>query len=489
MNEYVLTIDAGTTSVRCILFDRDDNIVSMSQRPITQYYPEPGWVEQDPMEIIDLVRRTISECMQVADPKNCVSIGITNQRETTIVWNRRTGLPVYNAIVWQDKRTMSSCHGLREGHGDDITERTGLKVDPYFSSTKIAWILDNVKGARQKAERGDLLFGNVDSWILWNLTERRVHATDHTNASRTMLFNIDEMEWDEHLLSLFGIPASMLPEVYPSDHVFGTITIGDADVPINAILGDQQSALYGQSCLSEGEMKITLGTGGFMLMNAGSEAKRSEHGLLTTVAWTIGGRTQYAIEGSFYAAGAIMEWLRDKLGMVIDVRDTERIASSVKDTAGCYLIPAFSGLGAPYWEQEARGMIVGLTLGVGKEHIIRATLESVAFQINDIIEAMTADTDVGPDTIRLDGGMSRNGFLCQFIADITNVRIVCSDCSEATALGIAHLSGNGTLWDAPKEKDYDRIFIPSMPEAERKGRISEWKRAVDTAIHWSENNQ
>ena len=485
MNEYVLTIDAGTTSVRCILFDREDKIVSMSQRQITQYYPEPGWVEHDPMEIIDLVRKTISECMQSADPKNCVSIGITNQRETAIVWNRRTGLPIYNAIVWQDKRTMSSCFELRKEHEGFINERTGLKVDPYFSSTKIAWILDNVKGARQKAMKGDLLFGNVDSWILWNLTDRRVHATDHTNASRTMLFNINELRWDEELLSLFDIPPSMLPEIYPCKHMFGTTEIRGVDVPINAIMGDQQSALFGQSCFSEGEMKITLGTGGFMLMNAGCTPKRSEHGLLTTVAWTINGNTQYAIEGSFYAAGAIIEWLRDKLGMVIDVRDTEKIARSIDDTAGCYLIPAFSGLGAPYWEQQTRGMIVGLTLGVGKEHIIRATLESIAFQINDIIDAMAADTDMRPDMIRLDGGASCNDFLCQFIADITDARIVCADCPEATALGVAHLSGYGTLWDGPTEREYDRIFTPKMPEAERRRRISGWRHAIDSAIHWS----
>ena len=485
MNEYVLTMAAGTTSIRGILFDRMDDIVSMSQRPITRYYPEPGWVEQDPMELIDLVRRTISECMSVADPKDCVSIGITNQRETTVVWNRRTGLPVYNAPVWQDKRTMSSCCEIRETYGELINEKTGLMIDPYFSSTKIAWILDNVKGARQKARSGDLLFGNIDTWILWNLTERRVHATDHTNASRTMLFNIERMDWDDELLSLFDIPPSMLPKVHPSRYPFGIVDVCGHKIPINAIMGDQQSALFGQSCFSEGEMKITLGTGGFMLMNTGRTLKRSEHGLLTTVAWTVDDDTQYAIEGSFYAAGSIMEWLRDKFGMVIDVRDTEKIADSVDDTAGCYFVPAFSGLGAPYWEQSSRGMIVGLTLGVGKEHIIRATLESIAFQINDIIDAMVADTNVKPDMIRLDGGVSCNNFLCQFIADITNTKAICADCHEATALGVAHLSGKGTLWDTFTENDCGRTFTPAMSDEERKERISEWRRAIKTAIYWS----
>ena len=498
-SEYVMAVDAGTTSVRCMLFAHGGEVVAVSQRPLTQHYPGDGMVEHDALEIWALCRETVRECLSRPgiDPSGCVAMGITNQRETTVVWDRRTGVPLHNAIVWQDRRTFDVCHRLRDdGLGDGILRRTGLQVDAYFSGTKAGWILDNVPGARDMAERGDALFGTVETWLIWNLTGGAVHATDYSNASRTMMFNIHDLSWDPFLLDALGIPEAMLPEPFPPGHVFGT-TDPDAigiSVPIASALGDQQAALFGQTCFDDGDVKITFGTGGFLLMNLGREAKVTSNGLLTTVAWGSREDPVYALEGSIYIAGAAIQWLRDELQIVEESAETERMAMSVGDTCGCYVVPAFVGLGAPYWVQNARGVIMGLTRATNQMHIARAALESIAFQANDVIGAMRSDSGTDIRSIKVDGGASANDFLCQFLADITGMEVERPKCIESTALGTAYMAGLTVgFWtdrdDLRSNWSLDRRFVPDMTADRRDELIRGWTRAVRCARIWSETGQ
>ena len=496
MAGYILAVDAGTTSVRTMAFGRRGEVLAVSQRPLSQHYPGPGMVEHDPVEIWDKCRSTIVDCLSKTgvDPSECAAIGITNQRETTVVWSGSTGEPLCNAIVWQDRRTFDMCQELKErGLGDKVLEKTGLQIDSYFSGTKLRWILDNVPGAREKAESGEALFGTVESWIIWNLTGGRVHLTDYTNASRTMMFNIRDLAWDEELLRILRIPRGMLPDPVPSGSVFGS-TDPDAigvSVPIASALGDQQAALFGQTCFSKGDVKITFGTGGFMLMNMGPDPRITSKGLLTTVAWSIGGRTEYALEGSIYIAGAAVQWMRDELQIVEESAETESMAEMVDDTCGCYVVPAFVGLGAPHWDQNARGIIMGLTRGTNRCHIARAALESIAFQANDVIGAMADDSGVAIASIKVDGGASANNFLCQFLADITGMDVERPRCIESTALGAAYMAGlttgfwNGT-GDLRDNWSRDRSFTPSMDEGSRRELIAGWEHAVRCARVWSE---
>lgn len=492
---FILSVDAGTTSVRAMLFGRGGEVLAVSQRQLTQIYPEPGLVEHDASEIWDLCRVTIGEALSRPgiDPAECVAFAVTNQRETAVVWDPETGTPLCNAIVWQDRRTGPFCEELASrGYDDEVFSRTGLHIDPYFTGTKIRWILDNVPGARDAAESGKAIAGTVDSWIIWNLTGGKVHATDYSNASRTMLFNIRDLDWDPVLLEMVGVPRSMLPEPHPTGHVFGTTDPGavGVEVPIAGSMGDQQAALFGQQCLSEGDVKVTFGTGGFLLMNLGTEPVLSRNGLLTTVAWTSGGKTYYAVEGSIYIAGAAVQWLRDELQIVEASEETERMAESVPDTAGCTVVPAFSGLGAPHWDQGARGMIMGLTRGTNRNHLARAALESIAFQACEVVRAMTADTGRPASSIRVDGGASANDFLCRFLADITGVRVLRPKVIESTALGAAYEAGLTVgFWDDVSELEtnwrLDREFVPSMSEEERSRRLAEWSKAVECAKAWS----
>lgn len=487
MKKYILALDEGTTSARSILFDRDCNIVSMAQHEIPLTYPESGWVEQDPMAIYANQYASLTECIAKSgiDPDEIAGVGITNQRETAIVWDKNTGRPVYNAIVWQCRRTAAMCEKLiEEGHGDYISKVTGLRPDAYFSATKIKWILDNVDGARSAAERGDLLFGTVDTWILWKLTDGEVHVTDRTNASRTMLYNIESGEWDEKLLSLLDIPRSMLPEVRSSSEVYGYLRIMGKRLPICGIAGDQQAALFGQGCFNAGEMKNTYGTGCFLLANTGCERIHSSHGLLTTVAATEQGRSvEYALEGSVFVAGAVIKWLRDEMRLISESLDSEYFASKVKDNGGVYVVPAFSGLGAPYWDSSARGTITGLTGGVGANHIIRAALESIAYQTEDVIRAMQADFGGEIKDLKVDGGASANDLLMQFQADISGVRVFRPDTMEATAAGAAFLAGLavGFFRDRAEIKEKlcaGRSFAPTMTEEERSRLLCGWHKAV-----------
>ena len=484
MKKYILALDEGTTSARSILFDRECNVVSMAQQEFPQIYPQPGWVEHDPMDIYANQYASMTECIAKSgiSPDEIAGVGITNQRETTIVWEKATGRPVYNAIVWQCRRTSGYCESM-SGYADMIMQKTGLKLDAYFSATKIKWILDNVNGAREKAERGELLFGTVDTWLLWKLSG--VHVTDRTNASRTMLYNINTLEWDKELCELFGIPMSMLPEVRSSSEIYGEMNLMGATVPVCGIAGDQQAALYGQGCLSAGDLKITYGTGCFLLANTGEKPVLSRSGLVTTIAATCENEpVQYALEGSVFVGGAVIQWLRDELRFIKDAADSEYFARKVSDSGGVYIVPAFAGLGAPHWNMRARGTITGLTRGAGIEHIIRAALESIAYQSEDVISAMRSDMGGEIAALRVDGGASANNLLMQFQADISNLEVIRPVQKEATAAGAAMLAGKavGFYNDIYSSNALNTIFKPQMTESERKKRLSGWQKAVKACI-------
>lgn len=493
--KYVMALDAGTTSNRCILFDLKGNMVSVAQKEFTQYFPEAGWVEHDAKEIwesmLEVSEKALADAGAVAD--DIAGIGITNQRETSIIWNKETGEPVYNAIVWQCRRTARFCDSLKEkGLTEKYRQKTGLVIDAYFSATKIKWILDNVEGARRMAEDGKLLFGTVETWLIWNLTGGKVHATDYSNASRTMLFNINTLEWDEEILEELDIPKSLLPNVCPSSGIFGFTdpALFGGEIAISGAAGDQQCALFGQACFNEGDVKSTYGTGGFLLMNTGSKPVYSENGLVTTIAWGINGEITYALEGSIYVVGAAIQWLRDELQIVKSAKDSEAMAKEVADTNGCYVVPAFTGLAAPYWDQYARGTIVGLTRGVNKNHIVRATLESMALQVGDIISIMEKDSGIVINDIKVDGGASANSLLMQMQADFTDKKIVRPCCVETTAMGAAYLAGLATgYWkdfdDVRANWQIDKIFTSQMNDTERENKLCEWKRAVKTSFGWA----
>ncbi len=498
MGKYVIAMDQGTTSSRCILFDEQGAICSVAQKEFTQIYPQPGWVEHDPMEIWSSQLSVTMEAMGKigAHYSDIAAIGITNQRETTIIWDKDTGEPVYNAIVWQCRRTAGRIEQLKaDGLEEKIVERTGLIPDAYFSGSKIEWILEHVKGARERAERGELLFGTVDTWLIWNLTKGCIHVTDYTNASRTMLFDIHKKAWDDEILKYFNIPKCMLPDVKPSSCVYGYTSsdVMGGKVPIAGSAGDQQAALFGQCCFEPGEVKNTYGTGCFLLMNTGDTAVRSVNGLLTTIAASDHQQTQYALEGSVFVAGAAVQWLRDEMRMVRSAAQTEEYCTAVEDTGGVYVVPAFAGLGAPYWDQYARGTIVGVTRGTSKEQFIRATVESMAYQVSDLIEAMQQDSGISLKELKVDGGACANNFLMQFQADILNARIVRPACIETTAAGAAYLAGLAVgYWRSKDEirKNWkaSRAFEGAMEENDRRARIKGWKKAVKCALCWSEED-
>ncbi len=495
--KYVLALDQGTTSSRAILFDRESNIAAVAIREFRQIYPQAGWVEHDPLEIWESQHEVIGEVLFKSriSPDNIAAIGITNQRETTIVWDRNTGMPVYNAIVWQCRRTAGICDELKErGLEPYIRENTGLLLDAYFSGTKLKWILDNVNGVAEKAAAGDLLFGTVDSWLIWKLTGGKVHVTDYTNASRTMLFNIKTLKWDEKLLNELNIPAFVLPRVVPSS---GEVGLADceylfgAKIPIAGIAGDQQSALFGQGATSEGDMKNTYGTGCFLLMNTGNKFVNSQSGLITTLsAQTLPEKPAYALEGSVFIGGAVVQWLRDELGFIKDSGDIRKLAAEVPDSGGVYVVPAFAGLGAPYWDMYARGMILGLTRGTGRAHIARAAVESIAWQSKDLIEAMKADSHRDITHLRVDGGAAVDDLMLQFQADITGIEVERPACMETTALGAAYLAGLAVgFWklDELSAHDPEHVFIPVMDESERTSRYARWKSAVKCASAWQQD--
>ena len=495
MAKYVMALDAGTTSNRCILFNQKGEICSVAQRTFTQYFPKPGWVEHDADEIWASQLGVAVEALNKIDAKaeDIAAIGITNQRETAIVWDKNTGKPVYNAIVWQCRRTSAYCDSLKEkGLTDVFREKTGLVIDAYFSGTKIKWILDNVPGAREKAEKGDLLFGTVDTWLIWKLTKGAVHVTDYSNASRTMLYNIKELKWDEDILKELGIPACMLPEVKPSSCVYGTTDYFGAPVKIAGAAGDQQSALFGQTCFQSGEAKNTYGTGCFLLMNTGETPVFSKNGLVTTIAWGIDGKVNYALEGSIFVAGAAIQWLRDEMKLIDSAMDSEYMAGKVKDTNGCYVVPAFTGLGAPHWDQYARGTIVGITRGVNKSHIIRATLESLAYQTNDVLNAMRADSGIDLKALKVDGGASANNLLMQIQADIIGAPVLRPKCVETTAMGAAYLAGLAVGYWQNKEDvihnwSVDRTFEPQITAEDRARRVKGWNKALTYAHGWAKD--
>lgn len=486
--KYVLSIDQGTTSSRAILFDRSGVPVKTGQREFTQIFPQPGFVEHDPLEIWSSQRQALLETVEGVDAGEIAAIGITNQRETTVVWEAATGQPVYNAIVWQDRRTSEYCDWLKaQGYSGKIREKTGLIPDAYFSATKIRWILENVPGARRKAENGELKFGNVDSWLVWKLTEGRVHVTDVTNASRTMLFNINTLKWDEELMKLFDIPASMLPEVRSSSEVYGQTEINGALIDIAGIAGDQQAALFGQLCVEPGSVKNTYGTGSFLLMNTGEKPVVSKNNLLTTIACKIGGKTTYALEGSIFVTGSAVQWLRDGLGIIKKSSEVETLAGSVPDNGGVYFVPALTGLGAPWWNQYAKGTIVGITRGTTAAHIARATLEGIAFQVMDIVRSMEKDADVPLQEIKVDGGACVNNLLMQFQADILGSKVVRPLITETTALGAAYLAGLATgFWTSVEElrqnKGIDRTFVPEMSQAEVEKLRAGWQNAINRTV-------
>ena len=496
MAKYMMALDAGTTSNRAILFDRRGQIISVAQKEFTQIFPQPGWVEHDANEIWSSMLGVAVECMtKVGITYEQISgIGIANQRETTIVWDKETGEPVHNAIVWQCRRTSKYCDSLKdEGLTDFFRNKTGLVIDAYFSATKLRWILEEVPGARERAERGELLFGTVDTWLLWKLTKGRVHVTDYSNASRTMLFNIRELKWDEEILEKLGIPACMLPEARPSSEVYGETdpSFLGGPIPVAGIAGDQQAALFGQTCFNEGDAKNTYGTGCFLLMNTGDRPVFSQNGLVTTIGWGIDGKVKYALEGSIFIAGAAIQWLRDEMKLIDSAEDSEYMARKVKDTNGCFVVPAFTGFGAPYWNQYARGTIVGMTRGVNKYHIIRATLESIAYSVSDVLSAMESDSGIVLNSLRVDGGASANNFLMQSQADFVNTTVVRPVCVETTALGAAYLAGLATgYWKDKNEikvnADIDRIFKPEISDLERRARLGGWKKAVGRSFDWAE---
>lgn len=497
MGKYVMAMDQGTTSSRCILFDKAGNICSLAQKEFAQYYPKPGWVEHDPYEIWSSQMAVAIEAMGRigADAGDISAIGITNQRETTIVWDKRTGNPIYPAIVWQCRRTADMIEELKkDGFADKIREKTGLIPDAYFSGTKIKWILDYVDGAREAAERGELLFGTVDTWLIWKLTKGQVHVTDYTNASRTMLFDIYKRQWDEEILERLQIPRSMLPEVKPSSCIYGYTNenlIGGR-IPISGAAGDQQSALFGQCCFHAGDVKNTYGTGCFLLMHTGDKAVSSENGLLTTIAVNPDGTPGYALEGSVFVAGAAIQWLRDEVKILDSAPESELYCLSVPDTNGVYVVPAFTGLGAPYWDQYARGAILGLTRGAGKAHLIRATVESLAYQVTDVIHAMERDSQMKLNALRVDGGASANNFLMQFQSDLLDAQVVRPSCIETTALGAAYLAGLAVgFWkdadEIQKNWKQERVFSPSVTEEKRKKLLKGWKKAVACIFQWAKD--
>ncbi len=496
MKQYIMALDQGTTSSRCILFDKVGNICSMSQKEFRQIYPKPGWVEHNPMEIWSSQLAVATECMAMvgAAPEQIEAIGITNQRETTILWDKATGEPVYNAIVWQCRRTAEQIEALKEdGFDQVIREKTGLVPDAYFSASKIAWILERVPGARERAERGELLFGTVDTWLIWNLTKGAVHVTDYTNASRTMLYDIHRLCWDEEILDWFHIPAGILPQVRPSSQVYGhtDASVLGGEIPIAGAAGDQQAALFGQCCFDQGEVKNTYGTGCFLLMHTGSQAIRSRSGLLTTIAAGISEKVEYALEGSVFVAGAGVQWLRDSMRMLKNASQSEEYCRAVADTAGVYIVPAFAGMGAPYWNQYARGTVVGLTRGCSKEHFIRATLESIAYQTADVLGAMEQDSGIRLKSLKVDGGASANDFLMQFQADIVDTQVLRPRCIETTALGAAYLAGLATGYWRDKEEirsnwQIGAVFDPAMQAYLRKEFLKGWKRAVKCALVWAQ---
>ena len=497
MAQYIMALDSGTTSNRCILFDRQGRVCSVAQKEFTQIFPQPGWVEHDAdeifatqLEVAQMALRNIG-----ATASDIAAIGITNQRETTIVWDKNTGRPIYHAIVWQCRRTTPLCQQLRqEGWTDTIRKKTGLVIDPYFSATKIAWILDHVPGARQQAERGELLFGTVETWLIWKLTEGAVHVTDYSNASRTMLFNIHDLCWDQEILQRLSIPASMLPKAVPSSYIYGKTDAAffGAPIVISGAAGDQQAALFGQTCFQPGEAKCTYGTGAFVLMNTGEKPMFSRNGLVTTIAWGRNGKVCYALEGSIFVAGAAIQWLRDELRFIESASDSEYMAKKVPDTNGCYVVPAFTGLGAPHWDAYARGTIVGLTRGVNKNHIIRATLDSITYQTNDVLTSMASDAGIRLESLKVDGGASANNYLMQTQADISDAPVLRPKCVETTAMGAAYLAGLAVGYWKDEEEicanwRVDRSFAPQMESALRQQRIYDWGRAVSCAKLWQQD--
>ena len=497
MSKYIMALDSGTTSNRCILFNAAGEVCSVAQKEFTQIFPQPGWVEHDADEIfatqLEVAKQALANIGATA--ADIAAIGITNQRETTVVWNKVTGRPVYNAIVWQCRRTAPYCDSLKEqGLVDTIRNKTGLVIDPYFSGTKIRWILENVPGARQQAETGELLFGTVETWLIWKLTGGRVHVTDYSNASRTMLFNISTLQWDEEILSLMEIPASMLPEAKPSSCLYGNTDAQyfGAPIAISGAAGDQQAALFGQTCFAPGESKVTYGTGAFLLMNTGKTPIFSQNGLVTTIAWGLDNCVNYALEGSIFVAGAAIQWLRDELRFIESAADSEYLARKVPDTNGCYVVPAFTGLGAPHWDAYARGAVLGLTRGVNKYHIVRATLDSIAYQTNDVLSAMEADSGIRLQQLKVDGGAAANGYLVQTQADLSNAPVLRPKCVETTAMGAAYLAGLAvgywkSLEDIRSNWAVDRRFEPSMEEQIRSKRIRGWKKAVACCEGWAKD--
>ncbi|WP_454193402.1 glycerol kinase GlpK [Paenibacillus sp. Marseille-Q7038] len=493
MEQYIMSLDQGTTSSRAILFNKKGDIVYSAQREFTQYFPKPGWVEHNASEIWSSILAVIANCLAESgvNTAQIAGIGITNQRETTVVWEKDTGHPIYNAIVWQSRQTADICSKMKEdGLEDLIREKTGLLIDPYFSATKVKWILDHVEGARERAEKGELLFGTIDSWLIWNLSGGKAHVTDYSNASRTMMYNIHELKWDQEILDLLQIPAAMLPEVKGSSEIYAHTVpyhFFGAEIPIAGAAGDQQAALFGQACYREGDIKNTYGTGCFMLMNTGETAIRSKHGLITTIAWGVGGKVEYALEGSIFIAGSAVQWLRDGLRMIRDSKDSELYASRVESTDGVYLVPAFVGLGSPYWDSDVRGAMFGLTRGTTKEHFIRATLESLAYQTRDVLTAMQQDSGNGLARMRVDGGAVRNNLLMQFQSDILGCPVERPIIGETTALGAAYLAGLAVgFWSSCEEISEqwasERIFEPVMEEEERERLYSGWQRAVHAAM-------
>ncbi|WP_010098880.1 glycerol kinase GlpK [Ornithinibacillus scapharcae] len=493
METYILSIDQGTTSSRAIIFDKKGEIVNVAQKEFTQYFPKQGWVEHDANEIWGSVLSVIATVLVESNikPEQIAGIGITNQRETTVVWDKETGMPVHQAIVWQSRQTEEICQALKDnGHEALIREKTGLLVDPYFSGTKVKWILDHVDGAREKAEKGELLFGTIDTWLIWKFTGGKVHVTDYSNASRTMMFNIHDLQWDEELLDILTIPASMLPKVRSSSEVYGktdSYHLFGQNIPIAGVAGDQQAALFGQACFQEGMVKNTYGTGCFMLMNTGERAVQSEHGLLTTIAWGMDGKVEYALEGSIFVAGSAIQWLRDGLRMFQNAADSEKYATNVDSTEGVYVVPAFVGLGTPYWDSDARGAMFGLTRGTTKEHIIRATLEALAYQTKDVLVSMTKDSGISLKSLRVDGGSVANNFLMQFQSDILNVPVERPRIKETTALGAAYLAGLAVgYWknkeEIAKYRNDEAVFEPQMEEALRDNLYEGWQKAVQSTM-------
>ena len=498
--KYILALDQGTTSSRAILFDKEGNIIATSQKEFTQIYPKPGWVEHNAMEIWGSQSGVMREVLETnsISPNEIAAIGITNQRETTIVWDKNTGKPIYNAIVWQCRRTSEICDEIEaNGYKDMIKDKTGLILDAYFSGTKIKWILDNVEGAREKAENGELLFGTVDTWLIWNLTRGKVHVTDYSNASRTMLYNIKELKWDDEILELLNIPKSMLPEVKPSSCIYGNTDeqmLAGAQIPIAGCAGDQQSALFGQTCFEEGSAKNTYGTGCFMLMNTGEKPVESKNGLLTTIAWGVDGKVEYALEGSIFVGGAVIQWLRDELKILYNAKQSEFYATSVEDTNGVYVVPAFTGLGAPHWNMYARGCVMGLTRGANREHLVRASLESIAYQVKDVLHAMEEDSGLKLAGLKVDGGASANNFLMQFQSDILDTNINRPKVVETTALGAAYLAGLAVGFYSSKDDIknswiIDKEFTPYMEESKRSKLYKGWKKAVQRSLDWAKEDE